>query len=188
MRRTAAAKNNKVSSIYHGEKEQIKDQQKLTSVSDLTGVSTSGSRAPLREGNPNLAEALGGCARPDALVPGQNDLLLHSIWALDLSLDGHNLIIEPALLLCGLGSLEALGSILVHLFPSNTEITADILACPSHGLHAIDGLLALRSYRLVKGLFQSVASNRHGLCADGNANVNVALGDRVGDVGSSLES
>lgn len=165
-----------------------RDQQELTSVSDLTGISTSGSRTPLREGNPNLAEALSGCARPDALIPGQNDLLLHSIWALDLSLDGHNLIIEPALLLCCLGSLEAFGSILVHLFPSNTKITADILACPSHGLHAIDRLLALRSDRIVKGLFQSVTSNRHGLCTDGNTNVNVALGDRVGNVGGSLET
>lgn len=165
-----------------------KKSNALTSISDLAGVAASGGGTPLREGHPDFAQALCGRAGPDALVPADDDLLFHAIRSLELGLDRSDLVVEPALLLRMLSPLETLSSVLVHLFSGDAEIAADVLAGPSHGLHAVYGLLAVGRDGLVEGLVEGVAAGRHGLCADRNADVDVSQGDGVGDVGGGLEA
>lgn len=170
------------------EKEERKKKVKLTSIRDLAGVAASGRGTPLWEGNPDLAEGLGGRPGPDTLVPADNDLLFNTIRPLELGLDRRNLVIEPALLLRMLGLLKTVGGEFVHLFSGDTEVAADVLTSPSHRFHAIHGLLALRGHGLVEGLLEGVSADCHGLCANSNANVDVSRGDRVGDIGSGLEA
>lgn len=161
---------------------------RLTSVSDLAGIAAGSGGSPLGECDPDLAQALGGGARPDTFVPGQKDLLEIAIRPLDLGLDRHNLVVEPALLLRLLGALETLGGILIHLFPPDTEVPADVLARPAHGLHSVCGLLALGGHGLVEWLIEPVATYRHGLGTDGDSNLDVTGGNGIGNVGGGLEA
>lgn len=142
-----------------------------TPVSDLTGVATSGQVAPLGESNSNLAETLGSGARSDALVPGQGDLLGLAIRTLDLCGDGHDLVVEQARLLGGLGTLEAFGRVLVELLSGEVEVAADVFAGPAHGLHAILGLLAGGENVGVKGGLETIATKGHALGATCDANL-----------------
>lgn len=140
------------------------------------------------EGDSDLAQGLGSGAGADALVTGQDDLLGLAIGTDELGLDGDDLVVEQAGVLGPLGALEALGGVFVHLFSCDAEVAAHVLAGPAHGLHAVDGFLVLGRDGFVKGAFEGIAADGHGLCADGNANVDVAERDGVGNVGSSLEA
>lgn len=159
----------------------------LTSVSDLAGIATRGGRSPLREGNPDLAQGLGSGAGPDALIPGQDDLLNLPVRSLELGLDGHDFVVKETFLLGLLGTLETLGGVFVHLFPGDTEIPTDVLARPAHSLHRVGCLLALRGDGLVKGLVECIAADSHGLGANCDADFNVAGRDGIGDIGGGLE-
>lgn len=160
---------------------------KLTSISDLTGIASSGGRSPLWEGDSDLSQTLGSGAGPDAFVTSQDDVLQFTIGTLELGLDGDDFVVEQALLLRLLGALEALGSVFVHLLPSDAEVPANIFAGPAHGLHAVDRLLAVSRDALVEGLVKRITTDSHRLCADGNTNIDVSGGDGIGDVGCSLE-
>lgn len=160
----------------------------LTSVSDLAGIATRGGWSPLGEGNPDLAQGLGSGAGPDALIPGQDDLLDLPVRSLDLGLDGHDLVVEETFLLGLLGALETLGGVFVHLFPSDTEIPTDVLASPAHGLHGVGSLLARRGDSLIKRLVESIAADSHGLGANGDTDFDIAGRDGIGDIGGGLET
>jgi len=159
----------------------------LTSVGDLAGVAASGGGwAPLREGGADLAEGLGGGAGADALVAGEGDLLPLAVGVLDAGLDGDDLVVKKTGLLGALGALERLGGVLVHLLAGDAKVAGDVLAGPAHGLHAVARLLRVLGDLLVEGLLQGVAANGHGLDAHGDADVDLAGADRVGDVGGGL--
>lgn len=160
----------------------------LTSVRDLTGVTAGRGRSPLREGGADLGQALGSGAGSDALVLGQDDLLHLAVRALDLGLDGYDLISRPAFLLCALGPLETLGRKGIHALAGDAKVPADVLAGPAHGLHAVGGLLALSNNVLVEGLVEAVAADGHGLSAHGNSHGDRAGGDGVCNVGRGLET
>lgn len=159
----------------------------LTSVSDLAGIATGGGGSPLGEGNPNLAQGLGSRAGPDALIPGQDNLLDLAVRSLDLGLDGHYLVVKETFLLGLLGALETLGGVLVHLFPGDTKVPTDVLACPAHGLHGVGSLLARRGDGLIKGLVEGIAADGHGLGANGDTDFDIAGRDGIGDIGGGLE-
>ena len=163
-------------------------EKKPTSVSDLAGVAAGGGGSPLREGNADLAQALRGGARADAVVLGEGDLLPLALGVLDPGLDGHDLVGEQTGFLGALGALEALGGVLVHLLAGHAEVSADVLARPAHGLHAVRGLLRLLGHLLVKGLIQRVTTNAHLLGAESNADLDGPAADGVGDVGNGLEA
>jgi hypothetical protein len=160
----------------------------LTSISNLTGISTSSGWAPLRESCSDLGESFGGRSRTDALISSQSNLLELTIRALDLGLDGNNLIVEPASLLCLLGAAETLGSIFVQFLPGEVEVAADVLAGPAHGLHAVGCLLARRHNGLVKGLVERIAADGHVLGAACYAHSDGTVGDGMCDVGNGLET
>lgn len=164
------------------------ESKELTAVCDLAGVAARRRGSPLGERSAHLAEALGRRAGTDALVLGQGHLLPLSVGALDLGRDGHNLVVEQAGLLRALSTLEALGGVLVHLLPRDVEVAADILARPAHGLHAVGGLLALGNDGFVEGLLEAVAALGHALGAAGDADLDGAVGDGVGNVGSRLQA
>lgn len=159
-----------------------------TSISNLTGIATRGTTSPLRERSPDLSETLGSRPRPDALVLRQHHLLDIPLGIRNLGLDGHNLVHKRPLILRLLGTLEALGGVLVHLLPGDAEIPAHVLGCPAHGLHAVAALLGVGCHGLVEGLVERVTAGGHGLGADGDADFDAAGRDLVCDVGRGLEA
>src|SRR5690554_2376362 len=89
----------------------------LTTIGQLRRIPTRRPGPPLRERSPNLAQPLGRRVSLDPLVPGQDNLLLGAVLALDLCPDGHDLVVKVAGVLRGLGALEALGGVGVEVLP-----------------------------------------------------------------------
>jgi hypothetical protein len=159
-----------------------------TAVGDLAGVATGARGTPLGESGPDLAQALSRGARPDALVTRNRDLLSIALLVLDGGGNLDNLVGEEALLLRALRTLEALGSVCVHLLAGDAKVARDVLRRPAHGHHALLGLLRAARDALVEGLVEGIAAGGHGLGTDGDSNGDGALGDGVGNIGCSLET
>ena len=159
-----------------------------TSVCDLASIASCGGRTPLREGRSDLAELVNRRARTNPVVAIARHLNHLPILVLDLGGDGHDLVLEITRFLRLLGTLERLGSELVHVVPCDAKIAADVLGGPAHGLHAVHALLAVLGDLLVKRLFGCIAADRHGLGPYGNADLNVASSNGVGHIGDGFQT
>lgn len=159
-----------------------------TAVGDLAGVAAGGAVAELRERRTDLVQGLGRSPVPNALVAGDSHLLdLAGLGVLDLGGDGDDFLIEPAGLLCDLRATEGLSRVGILRLARDVEVRPDVLRRLAHGLHAIRRLLVLQ-HLVVERLGEAVATGRHELCAQGNADVDRAQGDLIGDVLHGLQT
>ncbi len=152
-------------------------------VRDLAGIAAGGSIAVLGEGRAYFAEGLIRGAPSGTLVFRQCNLfLLAALRVFDRGGDGHNFVFEPARFLRSFGPLVGFGGETVLRFSGDVEIPADVLGCLTHGLHAVDCILALEDF-FMEGLgIPITAWCGHHLGADGNAAIDISEADLVGNV------
>lgn len=141
-----------------------------------------------QERGADLLQRLEGGAPPGALVLGERDrLLLARLGVLDLDLDGHDLVVEPAGLLRDFGAAVALRRVAVLLLARDVEVVAHVLGGLAHGLHAVAALLCLEDL-VEEGLLETVAADRHALGAHGETDLDGACGDLACDVLDGLKA
>lgn len=161
---------------------------RLTSISNLTGITARRPVSKLRERRPDLVQRFNGSTIPNALVAGKSHGLdLPSLGILHLSRDGDDLIIEPARLLRRLGPPERLRRVRVLHLARDVEVGAHVLRRLAHGLHTVRRLLVLQ-HLLVERPRQPVAACRHQLRANRDAHVDRAQLDLVRDVLHRLQT
>lgn len=163
------------------------EQHRRSTVRDLARVATGALVPKLRERRSDLGQTVYGRPVPDTIVLGHSHgLLLASLGILHARRNRDNLVIEPPLLLRGLGAPKRLRSVHILLRTADVEILADVLGRLSHRLHAVRSLLVLQ-HLVIKRLVEAVAAGRHHLRAYGNTNINRAELDLVRNILDGLE-
>lgn len=159
-----------------------------TAIGDLTRVSTGGLVTELRESRTDLGQRVESSAIADTIVPRQRHLLnLASLRVLDLHRDGSNLIIEPASFLRNFRTAERLGRIAVLHLTRNTKVLSNVLRSLTHGLHAVRSLGVAQDL-LVERALETVPRSRHQLSTEGDADVDGAQRNLVGDILHGLQT
>lgn len=153
----------------------------------MTAVSTGTPVTILLERWSDLAQTLIRRPRPDSLILRERNLLgLSTLRVLDLDLDRANLIIEPALLLRLLRLLVTPCSKLILCLSANVKVGADVLGRLAHGLQAVLCFALEQLFAEVKPL--ACGGRGHAFTADGEADVDAAKVDLVGNVLHGFEA
>jgi hypothetical protein len=162
-------------------------QHRGCTVGELGRVARVALIAVRQERRLDLLQALKRGAIADALVLGQRyRLALPRLRIFNNRRDGRNLVVEPARLLGYLGSSVGLRRKLVLALARDIEIVADVFRRLAHGLHAVTRLGVLQ-HLVDEWAFQPIAARGHALRAQGQADLDAADGDLVGDVLHRLE-
>lgn len=175
--------------LPHGERGGALHQEEGgRAVRDLARVAARGAVAVIRERRADLAQGV-ICGSPTRafVFRHRHRPFLARFRVFDDGGDGHDFVVEPARFLGALGPLVGFGGEAVLRFARDVEVFADVLRGLAHGLHAVDCVLGAVEDLFVEGL-RGTGGGGHGFGADGDAAVDAAEADLVGDVLGGFEA